>query len=153
MNARRVLFGLLGVVAVTRLYPSLLDGLVGALPNLLTYLGLASAIGILGSLLVARRVPGQAAREWTVVFDDDADFATAADKFESAATDARAAVDMDEDEAGKAALLIQAILGPNDDFENVFPMPHGYDKDGNKKASSNRTAGDRKPTPGPLRFG
>jgi hypothetical protein len=24
-------------------------------------------------LLVARRVPGQAAREWTVVFDDDAD--------------------------------------------------------------------------------
>jgi hypothetical protein len=88
-----------------------------------------------------------------MVFDDDADFATAADKFESAAVDARAAVDMDEDEAGKAALLIQAILGPNDDFENVFPMPHGYDKDGNKKASSNRTAGDRKPTPGPLRFG
>ncbi|MGY1827666.1 hypothetical protein [Blastococcus sp. SYSU DS0541] len=26
-----------------------------------------------GLLLVARRVPGQAAREWTVVFDDDAD--------------------------------------------------------------------------------
>ena len=26
-----------------------------------------------GVLLVARRVPGQAAREWTVVFDDDAD--------------------------------------------------------------------------------
>jgi hypothetical protein len=26
-----------------------------------------------GALLVARRVPGQAAREWTVVFDDDAD--------------------------------------------------------------------------------
>jgi hypothetical protein len=24
-------------------------------------------------LLVARRVPGQAAREWTVVFDEDAD--------------------------------------------------------------------------------
>lgn len=86
-------------------------------------------------------------------FDDDADFATAADKFDSAAADARAAVDMDEDEPGKAALMIQAILGPNDDFENVFPMPHGYDKDGNKRASSNRAAGDRKPTPGPLRFG
>ena len=26
-----------------------------------------------GVLLVARRVPGQSAREWTVVFDDDAD--------------------------------------------------------------------------------
>jgi hypothetical protein len=26
-----------------------------------------------GVLLVARRVPGQAAREWSVVFDDDAD--------------------------------------------------------------------------------
>jgi hypothetical protein len=26
-----------------------------------------------GALLVARRIPGQAAREWTVVFDDDAD--------------------------------------------------------------------------------
>jgi hypothetical protein len=26
-----------------------------------------------GVLLVARQVPGQAAREWTVVFDDDAD--------------------------------------------------------------------------------
>lgn len=86
-------------------------------------------------------------------FDDDADFATAADKFESAATDARAAADTDEGEAGSAALLIRAILGPNDDFENVFPMPHGYDKHGNKKDSSNRTAGDRKPTPGPLRFG
>jgi hypothetical protein len=24
-------------------------------------------------ILVARRLPGQAAREWTVVFDDDAD--------------------------------------------------------------------------------
>jgi hypothetical protein len=26
-----------------------------------------------GVVLVARRLPGQAAREWTVVFDDDAD--------------------------------------------------------------------------------
>lgn len=86
-------------------------------------------------------------------FDDDADFDTAAAKFESAATDARKAVDMDDDQAGKAALLIQGILGPNDDFENVFPMPLGYDSDGNKRASSTRTSGDRKPTPGPLRFG
>jgi two-component system CitB family sensor kinase len=48
-----------GFVAVTRLYPSVLDGLAAAAPNLLTYLGLASAIGIVGSLLVARRVKRQ----------------------------------------------------------------------------------------------
>ena len=40
-------------------YPSVLDGLAAAAPNLLTYLGLASAIGIGGSLLVARRVKRQ----------------------------------------------------------------------------------------------
>jgi two-component system, CitB family, sensor kinase len=50
---------ILGFVAVQRLYPSLLDGLAAATPNLLTYLGLASAIGIGGSLLVARRVKRQ----------------------------------------------------------------------------------------------
>jgi sensor histidine kinase regulating citrate/malate metabolism len=49
----------IGLVAVTRRYPSLLDGLTAARPNLLTYLGLASAIGIFGSLLVARRVKRQ----------------------------------------------------------------------------------------------
>ena len=48
-----------GFVAVTRQYPSVLDGLAAAAPNLLTYLGLASAIGIGGSLLVARRVKRQ----------------------------------------------------------------------------------------------
>ncbi len=48
-----------GFVAVTRQYPSILDGLAAATPNLLTYLGLASAIGIGGSLLVARRVKRQ----------------------------------------------------------------------------------------------
>ena len=49
----------LGFVAVQRLYPSILDGLAAATPNLLTYLGLASALGIGGSLL--RRPPGEAA--------------------------------------------------------------------------------------------
>jgi two-component system CitB family sensor kinase len=48
-----------GFVAVTRTYPSVLDVLRDAAPNLLTYLGLASAIGIVGSLLVARRVKRQ----------------------------------------------------------------------------------------------
>jgi two-component system CitB family sensor kinase len=50
---------ILGFVVVTRLYPSVMDGLAAATPNLLTYLGLASAIGIGGSLLVARRVKRQ----------------------------------------------------------------------------------------------
>jgi sensor histidine kinase regulating citrate/malate metabolism len=50
---------IMGFVAVQRLYPSVLDGLAAAAPNLLTYLGLASAIGIIGSLLVARRVKRQ----------------------------------------------------------------------------------------------
>jgi two-component system CitB family sensor kinase len=50
---------LVGFVSVTREYPSLLEGLADATPNLLTYLGLASAIGIVGSLLVARRVKRQ----------------------------------------------------------------------------------------------
>ena len=49
----------LGFVAVEREYPSVADGLAAAAPNLLTYLGLASGIGIVGSLLVARRVKRQ----------------------------------------------------------------------------------------------
>ena len=49
----------LGLVAVTRLHPSLAGSLRAAVPNLLTYLGLASVIGIVGSLLVARRVKRQ----------------------------------------------------------------------------------------------
>lgn len=48
-----------GFVAVQRLYPSIVDGLAEAAPNLLTYLGLASALGIGGSLLLARRVKRQ----------------------------------------------------------------------------------------------
>nr|WP_246214683.1 ATP-binding protein [Modestobacter muralis] len=51
--------GLLGLVAVEREYPTLADGLAAAAPNLLTYLGLASVLGIVGSLLVARRVKRQ----------------------------------------------------------------------------------------------
>jgi two-component system, CitB family, sensor kinase len=49
----------LGFVAVQRPYPGVLEGLSAAAPNLLTYLGLASALGIGGSLLVARRVKRQ----------------------------------------------------------------------------------------------
>jgi two-component system CitB family sensor kinase len=48
-----------GVVAVGRQYPSVLDNLAAAMPNLLTYLGIASALGVLGSLLLARTVKRQ----------------------------------------------------------------------------------------------
>ncbi|WP_199234834.1 sensor histidine kinase [Kribbella sp. VKM Ac-2568] len=48
-----------GVVAVGRQYPSLLANLATATPNLLTYLGIASLLGVLGSLLLARTVKRQ----------------------------------------------------------------------------------------------
>ena len=51
--------GLLGAVAVGQEYPTLLEYLRSAVPNLLTYLGLAGGLGIAGSLLLARRVKRQ----------------------------------------------------------------------------------------------
>jgi sensor histidine kinase regulating citrate/malate metabolism len=48
-----------GAVVVTRAYPSVMDNLAAALPNLLTYLGIASALGVVGSFLLARRVKRQ----------------------------------------------------------------------------------------------
>ena len=48
-----------GVVAVSRARPSLLEDLGAVAPNLLVYLGVASALGVAGSLLVARRVKRQ----------------------------------------------------------------------------------------------
>jgi sensor histidine kinase regulating citrate/malate metabolism len=48
-----------GVVAVSHEVPSLLENLSSAVPNLLTYLGIASVLGIAGSLLLARRVKRQ----------------------------------------------------------------------------------------------
>lgn len=48
-----------GVVAVTRDYPTFADGLREAAPNLLTYLGVASLVGAAGSLFIARRVRRQ----------------------------------------------------------------------------------------------
>lgn len=47
------------VVVVQRERPSALDNLGEAMPNLLTYLGIASVLGVLGSLLLARRVRRQ----------------------------------------------------------------------------------------------
>jgi two-component system, CitB family, sensor kinase len=56
---RETIGKVVGVVAVTRHRPSLLDNLQSAVPNLLTYLGIASALGVLGSLMLARRVKRQ----------------------------------------------------------------------------------------------
>ena len=48
-----------GTAAVGQEYPSLGENLLSAVPNLLTYLGLAGIVGVAGSLLVARRVKRQ----------------------------------------------------------------------------------------------
>jgi sensor histidine kinase regulating citrate/malate metabolism len=48
-----------GVVAVARAYPSILDNLEAAVPSLFTYLGVAGALAVLGSVLLARRVKRQ----------------------------------------------------------------------------------------------
>ena len=48
-----------GVVAVSRPRPTLWQDLGAAAPNLLVYLGVASGLGVAGSLLVARRVKRQ----------------------------------------------------------------------------------------------
>lgn len=50
---------LIGAVAVGQEYPTPLEYLISAVPNLVTYLGLAGGLGIGGSLLLARRVKRQ----------------------------------------------------------------------------------------------
>jgi two-component system CitB family sensor kinase len=49
----------LGMVAVGQAYPRLSESLLSAVPNMITYLGLAGIVGIAGSLLLARRVKHQ----------------------------------------------------------------------------------------------
>jgi two-component system, CitB family, sensor kinase len=50
---------LVGIVSVGKRYPTVLENLSAAAPELLTYLGIASALGVVGSLLLARRVKRQ----------------------------------------------------------------------------------------------
>ena len=50
---------MVGIAMVGRNYPSVLERLGDAVPNLLTYLGVASVLGVAGSLLLARRVKRQ----------------------------------------------------------------------------------------------
>jgi two-component system CitB family sensor kinase len=49
----------IGTAVVGEEYPTLMESLLSAVPNLLTYLGLSAVAGIAGSLLVARRVKRQ----------------------------------------------------------------------------------------------
>jgi two-component system, CitB family, sensor kinase len=49
----------IGVIAVGREYPGLVDTVLSSAPDLLIYLGVASLLGVAGSLLVARRVKRQ----------------------------------------------------------------------------------------------
>ncbi|MBT2531081.1 sensor histidine kinase [Arthrobacter sp. ISL-48] len=50
---------MIGIAAISRSYPSTLERLGDAVPNLLTYVGVASVLGVAGSLLLARRVKRQ----------------------------------------------------------------------------------------------
>jgi sensor histidine kinase regulating citrate/malate metabolism len=50
---------MIGIAAISRNYPSTLERLGDAVPNLLTYLGVASVLGVAGSLLLSRRVKRQ----------------------------------------------------------------------------------------------
>ncbi len=158
-QARRTLMGrtkLGGFTVEMALYTACDEGLVTG-----DTMGEFFASAMEGVAEIFRRVADEGfelpdpSREGEVLeFDEEADFGKARDKFTSAARDARAAYDMDEDEAGKAALLLQGILGSNDDFTNVFPMPAGYDKDGNKRNyAAGSVAGNHKTTAGDLRFG
>ena len=50
---------MVGTAAVGQGYPSVGENLLSAVPNLVAYLGLAGIVGVVGSLLVARRVKRQ----------------------------------------------------------------------------------------------
>jgi len=49
----------IGVAVVGQEYPTVMENLRSAVPNVLTYLGLSAAVGLVGSLLLARRVKRQ----------------------------------------------------------------------------------------------
>jgi two-component system CitB family sensor kinase len=50
---------MIGVVAVGHDYPTWAQSLVRSTPNLLTYVGVASVVGVVGSLLLSRRIKRQ----------------------------------------------------------------------------------------------
>lgn len=80
--------------------------------------------------------------------DDELDAART--RFTDAATAASDA--LDEEDEGQAALAFQRLLGKNGDDETVFPMPPGFNEDGNKRASA-ISAGARVVPAGKRTFG
>ena len=50
---------MIGIASISRNYPTVLERLGDAVPNLLTYLGVASVLGVAGSFLLSRRVKRQ----------------------------------------------------------------------------------------------
>lgn len=50
---------MIGIAAISRNYPSTIERLGDAVPNLLTYLGVASVLGVAGAFLLSRRVKRQ----------------------------------------------------------------------------------------------
>lgn len=102
-----------------------------------------------GFVLPDPSMPGE-----VLEFDEESELSHAAEVFAAASIEARAAFDLDESEAGRAALKLQKLFGSNDDYENVFPMPAGFDSNGNKRAGlESSLAGSRSTTAGDLRFG
>lgn len=82
----------------------------------------------------------------------DLQWETARDKFATAATAARAA--LNEDDLGKAAVAFRKLLGENGDGDTVFPMPAGYNDDGAKRTSAGLiVAGESNVPAGNGRFG
>lgn len=113
--------------------------------------GVADVLGRMvdGYVLPDPSMPGE-----DLEFDEDSELTEAAEVFAAAAVEARAAFDLEESEAGKAARKLQKIFGSNDDYENVFPMPAGFDTQGNKRAGLESSfAGSSSTTAGDLRFG
>ena len=158
-QARRTLLGrtpLGGFTVEMALFTACEEGLVSG-----SSMAEFFASGIEGVAEIFRRLaydefqmPDPSMASGVLDFDEDTDFKTAYDKFAAAAIEARAAYDLDNNEAGKAALLLQGVFGSNDDFANVFPMASGYDKDGNKKSRATESRpGAQRTTAGNLRFG
>lgn len=63
----------------------------------------------------------------------DEELEAARTRFAAAAVNAQSA--LEEEDEGQAALMFRKLLGQNGDEEIVFPMPPGFNEDGNKRAS------------------
>ncbi|QOH59674.1 SMODS domain-containing nucleotidyltransferase [Rhodococcus rhodochrous] len=101
-----------------------------------------------GAALPDPTLPGQ-----TLTFRaTDLQWEEASEKFAAAAEKARAAYD-GEDRC-EAAVKFRSLLGGNDDYDYVFPLPADCNDDGSKKATASLIApGERRIPAGDRRFG